>query len=307
MSDPVSNAEIEDVLSSIRRLISESKASEGQEASTKTEKLVLTPAFRVHDESNSKPSSPAPQRDRVLELEDPVIGAGTRSRHVDEAAKPITREEKPQEAERLQAEAETPRSSTDDHPIPVFSHRGYSKTPVEDAEELPPLMSEAEQDATTLTGRFAEFEYSANQKPDAWEADEGDETAQSDVLMFHAARLRTDSDEGITDTETRDWPKGEDAPEAPFVAVKDATDAERQPPNELRQNHSAPLVPDAHAGDVEIVGDDTDIIDEEVVQAMVARLVREELQGEVGEKITQSIRRFVRREIERALTLKGLE
>ena len=66
-------------------------------------------------------------------------------------------------------------------------------------------------------------------------------------------------------------------------------------------------MPDAHAGDVEIVGDDTDIIDEEVVQAMVARLVREELQGEVGEKITQSIRRFVRREIERALTLKGLE
>ena len=36
-------------------------------------------------------------------------------------------------------------------------------------------------------------------------------------------------------------------------------------------------------------------------------VVREELQGEVGEKITQSIRRFVRREIERALTLKGLE
>jgi hypothetical protein len=61
------------------------------------------------------------------------------------------------------------------------------------------------------------------------------------------------------------------------------------------------------ARDIEIVPDDTDIIDEEIIHAMVARLLREELQGEVGEKITYSVRRLVRQEIARALTLKDLD
>jgi hypothetical protein len=52
MSEPVSKAEIEDVLSSIRRLVSENtgaikRESDGAEAA---EKLVLTPAFRVDQE-----------------------------------------------------------------------------------------------------------------------------------------------------------------------------------------------------------------------------------------------------------------
>ena len=44
-----------------------------------------------------------------------------------------------------------------------------------------------------------------------------------------------------------------------------------------------------------------------MLRDLVVRLVREELQGAVGEKITRSVRRLVRREVERAITLKGLE
>ena len=289
MSDPVSNAEIEDVLSSIRRLISESKATEGNEASKKTEKLVLTPAFRVHDDSSPKPS-------------------GTVRRDDDQVVKPAARETVSQGEGRDDANPETTPASADGHPIPVFSHRGYGTAPVEDAEELPPREQGAQRDDPTLTGRVAQFEDALNQKPDLWEPDGGEDTTQSDVLMFHAARLRIEDEDGIVgESDAGGWSEGGDAVEAPFVAVKDPADPEPQPPVEMRQNQSATVAPEAPARDVEIVGDDTDIIDEEVVQAMVARLVREELQGEVGEKITQSIRRFVRREIERSLTLKGLE
>ena len=51
MSEPVTNSEIEDVLSSIRRLISEnpSKGEDGDAPAAGADKLVLTPAFRVLD------------------------------------------------------------------------------------------------------------------------------------------------------------------------------------------------------------------------------------------------------------------
>jgi hypothetical protein len=50
MSDPVSNVEIEDVLSSIRRLVSEDARSTPARAAAQPERLVLTPALRVSDD-----------------------------------------------------------------------------------------------------------------------------------------------------------------------------------------------------------------------------------------------------------------
>jgi len=54
MSDPVSNSEIEDVLASIRRLVSENAKAlkRDGERDPEAEKLVLTPAFRI-DESEA--------------------------------------------------------------------------------------------------------------------------------------------------------------------------------------------------------------------------------------------------------------
>ncbi len=49
MSEPVSNAEIEDVLSSVRRLVAENTGAGREKAAQveTSERLVLTPAFRV--------------------------------------------------------------------------------------------------------------------------------------------------------------------------------------------------------------------------------------------------------------------
>ena len=51
MSDPMTNAEVEDVLSSIRRVVSDDKPAEPEpEAPAAPDRLVLTPALRVTDE-----------------------------------------------------------------------------------------------------------------------------------------------------------------------------------------------------------------------------------------------------------------
>jgi len=70
MSEPVTNSEIEDVLSSIRRLISEnpSKGEDGDSNAAPTDKLVLTPAFRVLDgDGAGQPASDNAQAAPVLQ------------------------------------------------------------------------------------------------------------------------------------------------------------------------------------------------------------------------------------------------
>ena len=49
------------------------------------------------------------------------------------------------------------------------------------------------------------------------------------------------------------------------------------------------------------------LLDEEKLREIVAELLRDELQGPLGEKITRNIRKLVRREIERALTVREFD
>jgi hypothetical protein len=56
MSDPVTNVEIEDVLSSIRRLVSDdARAKPQRSAAQSQERLVLTPSLRVKEEEQAQP------------------------------------------------------------------------------------------------------------------------------------------------------------------------------------------------------------------------------------------------------------
>lgn len=47
-------------------------------------------------------------------------------------------------------------------------------------------------------------------------------------------------------------------------------------------------------------------LNEDVLRKMVAQIVREELQGEMGERITRNVRKLIRREINRALAIQDL-
>ena len=73
MSDPVTNVEIEDVLSSIRRLVSEETRPprpRSQPAQSGSDRLVLTPSLRVHD---PEPRQPAPEPAKAARPASPML------------------------------------------------------------------------------------------------------------------------------------------------------------------------------------------------------------------------------------------
>ena len=52
--------------------------------------------------------------------------------------------------------------------------------------------------------------------------------------------------------------------------------------------------------------DDPTLLDEDMLRDMVAEIVRQELQGALGERITRNVRKLVRREIHRALSARDI-
>ena len=54
-------------------------------------------------------------------------------------------------------------------------------------------------------------------------------------------------------------------------------------------------------------GNDDIFVDEDLLRRVVSDIVREELQGKLGERITRNLRRMVRREIEQTLSLKDFD
>ncbi|GAA0294576.1 hypothetical protein [Rhodovulum strictum] len=49
------------------------------------------------------------------------------------------------------------------------------------------------------------------------------------------------------------------------------------------------------------------VLDEDALRDLVAEIVRQELQGRLGERITQNVRKLVHREINRALAMRDVE
>ena len=250
MSEPVSNAEIEDVLSSIRRLVSENTGPDRSPSDVPetSEKLVLTPAFRVLD-----------------------------------------KDEAPQDLPVDTPEAEAPAPETDEAD---FSQEDASADSDASAAETPEMDLEA---------RIAELETAIDDTFEEWEPDGSEEDAQAPdpAILNHG---------GVFDSGPEPTPDSspESVPEAEIFQPEDAfvDDSEWDEPEILEAEH----IPDED--DLNITGgldDGEAFLDEDSLREMVSQLVREELQGHVGERITRNVRRLVRREIKRALSIRDLE
>ena len=121
-----------------------------------------------------------------------------------------------------------------------------------------------------------------------------------------------------------DWeewqPEDEDTPDAPArdaiemaEAAADAAEAAAQAlagetgaATEAQDDDTSEDEEDDDGETFDLYGDET-LLDEDALRDMVADLVREELQGVLGERITRNVRRLVRREIERALSMRDLK
>ncbi len=239
MSDPVANVDIEDVLSSIRRLVSNSpEAQDGVSRPARgAGRLVLTPSQRV-DDSGDEEATP-PER-RASEPPAPEISEATAE------ADPEPESIFPQDDE-VRAETAT-QSGGGEAPDP------------------------------SLDGIAAMFAGHDGAIPTAWEPDGDDEDAFADGAEAPALDWR---DAGADED-------GEDA-------GRDRA-AEHVETVERDWGTEAP-------GDAEnaFAIDDEAVLDEDALRDLVAEIVREELMGTLGERITRNVRKLVRREIHRAL------
>ncbi len=261
MSNPVSNVEIEDVLSSIRRLVSEDvtpKPSEDHSGTSEKEsgnsnvKLVLTPDFRIVE--------------------------GTPAQKETESNKP--------EIENQTSDA-----------IPSESEGGENS--IEDIRH------------ETLESRIAELESTLGEQPGNWEPDGSGFSEDLDAEQMIGGQAQDWVDEIAQETATA---------EQEFEEARESKHAKFQPDFELDKDHVYTAAPDAplndgdgYTSEIDDTEQNTDFleneafIDEGILREMVSEIVRKELQGALGERITRNVRKLVRREINRVLSNQDFE
>lgn len=307
MSDAVTNTEIEDVLTSIRRLVSENRPLAGAEkgeaparavafdASLSQDEvaeespavaeaplaLVLTPALRVEDapkvEADDDEAALPQNADAAIDLDvEEVVSVKQTDCAVDEV------------------EAEVVESADVE----------FEQISVENKEDTPEI-TEADQDDV-----MAEV---------ASEGAEGE--PEEDTPLAFDAVSETTPEETIDEEQPFDF---QQVLEARIHQFRDATSTEDvtyEPETDVAPNFADAVMdelsvtmPDEIAETMQTVDaealsnamEETAEIDEAMLREMVADIVRQELQGALGERITRNVRKLVRREIHRALAAHDL-
>ena len=306
MSDPMTNVAIEDVLSSIRRLVSEDarmrpvplradQPDAGDPAADDavtpdSGRLVLTPALRV--------SADAPQAEAApFVLDQPMTAA-------DQAP------EAPQDALEEAAMAWEDHHAAADAPAVTLPDSTMAEDAVLSEDFFPPVQD-----------RFAETADDAPEDASAAQAEPSDTWAAADDAAPHDADLAPDAavqDAAMAEADLDSDPAPElstsylEDSDFVFATTRDgaprATDAGQRaaadmPPPEMTHPAEEDLSQDRDL----LLREDEAILDEEMLRELVADIVRQELQGALGERITRNVRKLVRREIHRALTSQELE
>ncbi|MEL6957647.1 MAG: hypothetical protein AAGL89_01695 [Pseudomonadota bacterium] len=365
MSDPVTNVEIEDVLSSIRRLVSdgdkardrgfqdkdaasqqaqEPQADEAEatldekssDEADKPDKFVLTPALLVaqddaaaegaeddaaddDDWSEEAWAVTEPASEEAVNDEADTSDWDAEFQREDQQDSGITEEagtpvdEQAEEVEAADHGADD--DSIEDGPIQL-TNMVFDSAPAEDASAVDTTAT----DRSDLVATIAELEAAVSGDTSEFEPDGSeveDETSSQPIPWPGAVARFAHPSEDATDTEedTASDASTGDA-ESAAAAVEDAevedtapdASAEEMPTFTHRSAESAE--DEGGAEDVSTDEDDLDgllategvTIDEEALRDLVGQVVREELTGPLGERITRNVRKLVRREIYRILS-----
>jgi len=291
MSDPVSNTDIEDVLSSIRRLVSTAQEAEHRDRQDATagDRLVLSPALRVdRTAAEAKHAEPAPHDAAPHErpgsdLLSPRIPMDEPGTDVDEAKAP---HDTASQHELQDAQTEDPDPEPQDTPDPE---------PTAEADQAPADHISA---PGTLGQQAANFETMVAARDDQWEPDDAEDPQQSDDSRQSAEDAAEPIDWQDAAMHADDAPESQDpddaeADEAASRRFEDVWAADRDA-DQATGNRSG--------SDMDAFGFEDAVLDEDALRDLVADIVRQELQGALGERITRNVRKLVRREIHRALT-----
>lgn len=164
-----------------------------------------------------------------------------------------------------------------------------AETPIfVDVSAVPPADNVLSIDTHKAAGRagleatIAELEAAVTAQPDDWEPDEGESFEQSAWAM---SAFQMAHDDSVAEPEV-----------APLAAIEAPVTQDAPDPEN-----------DAEADENLMAFDLGRGIDEEALRALVLDVVRDELGGALGEKITRNVRKLVRREINRVLTSREME
>ena len=276
MSDPMTNLEIEDVLSSIRRLVSEELrpaprvipvAAPEQAAG----KLVLTPAYRVQTED---------------EIESLILAEDT----------------VPEDAILFEALPDGHAIAEPAAAVPA----DVAATPVvpEPASETPhePLRDSL----SSLEATISELEAAVAARQEDWEPD-GSEAPAFTLNFPASSRASADAGEAADEALPAEPPLRRLHLGAALPPSEDADDAViwLTESEDLRARAATPQDEPAEVefeAGAELFDEEEDsVLDEGMLRELVIEIIRQELQGALGERITRNVRKLVRAEIHRAM------
>ncbi|MEL7106720.1 MAG: hypothetical protein AAGM21_12430 [Pseudomonadota bacterium] len=201
------------------------------------------------------------------------------------------------------------------------------------AEDGAPEPSQPERDYPTLEDRIADLEAAVGSEAAEWEPDGSEDQTQHEPDAVVLPLRRDAAGAPVDPDDTSDGDVVADAVDAPApetaalardtedAAFEDAMDQASQdhmtpaPANspQPRDPVAAPLATFRHRGarsdttDNVLAEDEPTLLDETGLRELVAEIVREELQGGLGERITRNVRKLVRAEIQRAFAARDLD
>jgi len=338
MSETGRKMNVEDVLSSIRRLVSEEARTASDAETTdknasntdaqllqqsnaaEQDKLVLTPSLRI-SETNSPAPAASEIEQRIADIESLVM-----SEAVDHSQSDIAQNVDVQDIEDVSID--TPKETAD------FAEMvdEVTETVTEDAtaEMMSALhlsMKDFARAEPPLTANLSGAP-SLETPLDDDQNDTAEGTANDAIEVAEFSDIETS--ETLDDVSfPSDSPFEADLESVPpqpdfMQMVPDAdddveieTDAAQAPVRDTIINREPPLSapepePAAAASSalfeepMDYTDDDT-FLDEETLREMVSEMVRSELQGELGDRITRNVRKLVRREIHRAMASRDFE
>ncbi|SMC69313.1 hypothetical protein [Primorskyibacter flagellatus] len=319
MSDRVTNVETEDVLSSVRRLV-----SSGTHMPPKAvDRLLLTPAQRVQGgATGGDKAGHRPTRKTVTET------AKTLARYEARTPDPVGSDNAPRprkpapgvfilgDAARLDRPAEKRDAGASKSGIDTACKLNAASDPSV-AQDVAQEMSGSDVFAFIPSddrgGKNGQPERGTSRKDQAATRAAASEKTTSDVAAEPAPSARASSLESkIAELEAMvaqggaAWDPATEEEAEPQIgtAQRSAMSVRRAPsgqdPLGRAQAISGEIHTDRHDS---LVPADGTVLDEAILREIVSEIVRDELQGVLGERITRNVRNLVRREVNRALLI----
>ncbi len=318
MSDPVTRIAIEDVLASIRRLVSdETRVRPTPGVQEAPEKLVLTPAQRVVQDGDLNRADPAADATAGPML---LTGAQVVKQKADTPVEDgDDTAPEPQERGLLNmalldmAESELSTALASRSRVRVAgqslseTHHGAPSEFDRDVDADPPTQESVEPLRNTVTHRHERPRASSSKTLEQ-------KIAELESMIAEGAPPPSPPVEtGDAQGEAQARPSAGETPAADEDADEDAAFAEDVEVPELSNVVTRGAFPGERHGQARAphppldLDDAAPLIDEEMLRDLVADIVRQELQGVLGERITRNVRKLVRREIQRALMAQSFE